>query len=106
MNQETYIEISRTSQYINKMRKFSVLIDGAEMGKIKDGGRLRIDLQPGEHFIQVKADWCISQSAKFTLHKGEVLKFRCGSPIRGWKVFMVMFSVLFSPEKHLFIHQE
>lgn len=88
------------------MRNFSVLIDGAEMGKIKDGVRARIDLRPGEHFIQVKADWCISQLLKFALHKGEVSKFRCGSPIRGWKVFTVMFSVLSSPEKYLFIHQE
>ncbi|WIL34366.1 hypothetical protein QPZ67_12530 [Bacillus stercoris] len=54
MNQKTYIEMSRTSQYINKMREYSVLIDGAEMGTIKDGGRLRIDLLPGEHVIQVK----------------------------------------------------
>lgn len=106
MNQKTYIEMSRTSQYINKMREYSVLIDGAEMGTIKDGGRLRIDLPPGEHVIQVKIAWCTSPTLRFTLAEGEVLKFRCGSPIRGWKVFMVMFSVLFSPEKHLFIHQE
>ncbi|MBU5261370.1 hypothetical protein [Bacillus atrophaeus] len=106
MNQETYIEISRTSQYINKMRGFSVLIDGAEMGNIKDGGRLRIDLQPGEHVIQVKVDWCTSQTLRFTLYEGEVLKFRCGSPIRGWKLLLVLFSVLGSSENYLFIEQE
>ncbi|WP_268297579.1 hypothetical protein [Bacillus haynesii] len=37
MNKETYIEIRRTSQFMNKMKKFSVLIDGVEAGKIKDG---------------------------------------------------------------------
>lgn len=52
MNNETYIEVNRTSQLMNKMRKFSVLIDGVEAGKIKDGGRLRIDLEPGEHEIK------------------------------------------------------
>ncbi|MFB6499311.1 hypothetical protein [Bacillus haynesii] len=61
MSKETYIEIRRTSQFMNKMRKFSVLIDGVEAGKIKDGGRLRIDLEPGEHEIQVKIDWCVSK---------------------------------------------
>ncbi|MBK4205622.1 hypothetical protein EGI09_17315 [Bacillus subtilis] len=106
MNQNTYIEISRTSQYINKLRGYSVLIDGTEMGNIKDGGRLRIALPPGEHVIQVKIAWCTSQTLRFTLAEGEVLKFRCGSPIRGWKLLLVLFSVLGSPEHYLFIEQE
>lgn len=91
MNQKTYIEMSRTSQYINKMREYSVLIDGAEMGTIKDGGRLRIDLPPGEHVIQVKIAWCTSPTLRFTLAEGEVLKFRCGSPLRGWKLLLALF---------------
>ncbi|QHZ48864.1 MULTISPECIES: hypothetical protein [Bacillus] len=106
MNQETYIEMSRTSQYMNKWRGFSVLIDGVEAGKIKDGESVRMDLPPGEHTIQVKIDWCTSQILRFTLDEGEVLKFRCGSPIRGWKIFAGLFSVLGSPEKYLFIEQE
>lgn len=81
-------------------------IDGAEMGNIKDGGRLRIDLQPGEHVIQVKIDWCTSQPLRFTLAEGEKLKFRCGSPIRGWKLLLALFSVLGSPDHYLFIEQE
>ncbi|KKB71632.1 MULTISPECIES: hypothetical protein [Bacillus] len=106
MNKETYIEVNRTSQYINKMRRFSVLIDGVEAGKIKDGERLRIDLQPGEHDIQVKINWCTSQTLRFILDEGEVLKFRCGSPVRGWKMFFTLFYVLAAPEKYSFIEQE
>ncbi|MEC1403213.1 hypothetical protein [Bacillus subtilis] len=106
MNQKTYIEMSRTSQYINKLRGYSVLIDGAEMGTIRDGGRLRIDLPPGEHVIQVKIAWCTSPTLRFTLAEGEVLKFRCGSPIRGWKLLLALFSVLGRPENYLFIEQE
>ncbi|ATH94106.1 hypothetical protein ACH95_18935 [Bacillus glycinifermentans] len=106
MNKETYVEVNRTSQYINKMRRFSVLIDGVEAGKIKDGGRLRIDLQPGEHVIQVKINWCTSQTVRFTLDEGEVLKFRCGSPVHGWKMFFALFYVLAAPEKYSFIEQE
>ncbi|QSF97050.1 hypothetical protein DI291_01260 [Bacillus paralicheniformis] len=102
MNNETYIEVNRTSQLMNKMRKFSVLIDGVEAGKIKDGGRLRIDLEPGEHEIQVK----IGQALRFTLDEGEALKFRCGSPVRGWKMFFGLFYVLADPEKYSFIEQE
>ncbi|MSO00077.1 hypothetical protein BHT95_12015 [Bacillus paralicheniformis] len=106
MNNETYVEVNRTSQLMNKMRKFSVLIDGVEAGKIKDGGRLRIDLEPGEHEIQVKIDWCVSQTLRFTLDEGEVLKFRCGSPVRGWKMFFGFFYVLADPEKYSFIELE
>lgn len=88
------------------MREYSVLIDGAEMGTIKDGGRLRIDLPPGEHVIQVKIAWCTSPTLRFTLAEGEVLKFRCGSPLRGWKLLLALFSVLGRPENYLFIEQE
>lgn len=82
-----------------------MIIDGDEMGNIKDGGRLRIELQPGEHVIQVKVDWCTSQTLRFTLAEGEVLKFRCGSPIRGWKLLLVLFFILGSPDNYLFIEQ-
>ncbi|SCV40295.1 hypothetical protein BQ1740_1420 [Bacillus subtilis] len=34
------------------------------------------------------------------------MKFRCGSPIRGWKLLLVLFSVLGRPENYLFIEQE
>ncbi|EME72624.1 hypothetical protein J41TS2_44750 [Bacillus sonorensis] len=45
MNKETYIEVRRTSQYVNKMRRFSVLINGVEAGKIKDGGALAYSIK-------------------------------------------------------------
>ncbi|SDZ38566.1 hypothetical protein SAMN05421736_11190 [Evansella caseinilytica] len=105
MKQKTYIEISRTSQYVNKLGKFSVLIDGVERGKIKDGESVRMGVLPGEHLIEVKVDWCISEALTFTLHEGEVRKFRCGSPLRGWKIFFVLYYVLFLPKKYLFIEQ-
>jgi len=106
MNNETYIEVRRTSQYANKMKNINVLIDSVEAGKIKDGGRLRIDLEPGELEIQVKIDWCVSQALRFTLDEGEALKFRCESPVRGWKMFFGLFYVLADPEKYSFIEQE
>ncbi|RPK13344.1 hypothetical protein EH2_04218 [Bacillus subtilis] len=34
------------------------------------------------------------------------MKFRCGSPLRGWKLLLALFSVLGRPENYLFIEQE
>ncbi|KIL31262.1 hypothetical protein B4067_0191 [Bacillus subtilis subsp. subtilis] len=34
------------------------------------------------------------------------MKFRCGSPIRGWKLLLALFSVLGRPDHYLFIEQE
>jgi len=54
----------------------------------------------------VKIDWCVSQALRFILDEGEVLRFRCGSPVRGWKMFFGLFYVLADPEKYSFIELE
>ncbi|GAB6988719.1 hypothetical protein JCM16418A_07690 [Paenibacillus pini] len=56
MNSKTYIEIIRTSQYTNLLRNFEVIIDDSHMGKIEDGGKLRIEVTPGEHEVYLKID--------------------------------------------------
>ncbi|GIO16160.1 hypothetical protein J19TS2_57150 [Cohnella xylanilytica] len=101
-----YIEISRTSQYVNKIRSYEVIVDDIERGTIQDGGTMKIELEPGEHEIRLKIDWCGSNRLAFRLQDNEVRKFRCGSPIKGWRYlspFMMPYSIFFNKDKYLYI---
>jgi len=105
---KTYIEIARTSQYVNKLRNFIVMIDDYEMSKIEDGGKLRIEVTPGEHEIYLKNDWCRSNKLRFLIEESEHILFYCGCPIRGWKYlnpFIMPFYIFLKRDNYLYINR-
>ena len=106
LNIKTYIEVYRTAQYVNKLRDFVVIIDDFQAGRLEDGGKLRIEVTPGEHEIYLKIDWCRSNKIHFSLSENEHLKFKCGCPISGWNLlnpFIMPYYIFFNKNKYLYI---
>lgn len=84
------------------------MIDDFAIGKIEDGGKLRIELTPGEHEIYLKIDWCRSNKLRFRIEENEHLIFHCGCSIRGWKYlnpFIMPYYIFFKKNKYLYIDQ-
>lgn len=72
------ITVTRSSQVADKTRSYKVLLDGAQIGDIRDGEAKQFPVPPGEHTLQMKVDWCTSKP--LDLHVGdEPLSFECGS---------------------------
>lgn len=42
------------------LRAYTLLVDGAARGEVKQGETLEIELPPGEHRVQMKIDWATS----------------------------------------------
>ncbi|MBM7649682.1 hypothetical protein JOC78_002656 [Bacillus ectoiniformans] len=75
--------ISRTSQYVNKLRSMDIYLNGQKMDTIQNGGQKSFTLEPGDYQIYVKIDWCKSKVISVTLADSECLKLQCGSRIKG-----------------------
>ena len=62
----------------DRLRAYKVLIDGQDVGKLKPGQSLQLEVSPGPHSVQVAVDW--KRSARFDVSgdREEVLTFRCG----------------------------
>lgn len=66
----TKLIIKRSSEWTNRGRKIRIYLDGKKIGTIEDGAAREFELQPGEHVLQAKIDWCGSQKHHLELPEG------------------------------------
>lgn len=48
----------RAEQYQGRARKMRIRHDGVDVGFVRDGEDVAIDLDPGRHTLTAKMDWC------------------------------------------------
>ena len=58
-------------------RAYKVIIDGVEVGDIKNGEIKEYELNEGFHSLQLKIDWCSSQAESFVIKNGENISATC-----------------------------
>ena len=59
------------------LRAYTVLVDGASVGKVRRGESVETAVEPGAHTVQVKIDWEGSGEWGVTLASGEAAEFVC-----------------------------
>ena len=95
--------ITRTSQYANKLRAYSILIDDTKAGKIKDGETVTHSLSPGSHTVQARIDWCRTKPVEITVEPGQEIHFKVGCYGGfGWRLLLALFDVIW-PGRWLFL---
>ena len=81
------IILNRTSEYVNRLRNYSVYIDGKKVGTLADGETKEFVVTPGHHSIVTKIDWCSSKTITFDLSDDEMKEFKVGGfKNAGWLV--------------------
>ncbi|QGX08797.1 hypothetical protein EEW87_17485 (plasmid) [Janibacter melonis] len=70
------IRVTRSNEWwANRLRKFSILINGREVGKVSRGETVEFEIPPGQFDIQAKIDWTGSDLIKGDADDGEVRSF-------------------------------
>lgn len=64
--------IKRTSEWVNRMRDIALYLDGEKIGVIGNGQTKEFDIDPGEHRLNSKIDWCGSETMIFNLTDSEI----------------------------------
>jgi hypothetical protein len=72
------IIIKRVTCYADKFRAYKVLLDGTEIGDIRQGESKQFPVQEGKHTLQLNIDWCTSEPVTFDL-VDKPITFVCGS---------------------------
>jgi hypothetical protein len=72
--------------YQDAVRRYRILIDGQEAGRLKRGDSLRHTVQAGRHSVVAKIDWSGSPAAQVDVPTGGTvtLKVGPGSPVGGF----------------------
>jgi hypothetical protein len=72
------IQLSRAQGgYRDLLRRYAVLIDGVQTGRIGRGQALRFDVPPGVHKLQLKLDWGYSTLLTAEVEPGKSVYFAC-----------------------------
>ncbi|MDP4504018.1 hypothetical protein [Nonomuraea turcica] len=77
------------SGWRDRSRAYTVLIDGAQVGSLRRGGVLEIDVSPGQHVVQLKIDWTGSAPHNITVPPAsEVNMIACSG--KAWRALIDM----------------
>jgi hypothetical protein len=97
------ISVSRDSGYADRRRDYRVLLDGAEIGRIGNGGQKSFEISPGRHQLMLKIDWCRSNIVDFNSPDGGSAQFKSGSSLRGWRLALLLHYATFGFRNYLWL---
>jgi hypothetical protein len=66
------LRIERSSEYVNRLRHYTVVIDGKKAGAIANGEVREFNLSPGLHTVRFTIDWAASPVEELTIGEEEV----------------------------------
>jgi hypothetical protein len=92
--------VRREAAYQDSIRRYRILLDGVEIGRLSAGETLEQDISDSAHRIEAKVDWCGSQPMEFDGRLGESVVVVRGA-LHGWRIFLVGFFILFRPRRYL-----
>lgn len=103
----TQITINRSSEYVNRMRRIHIYIDGVKVGSVSDGKSQTFDIAPGNHTVKAKIDWCGSQEREISCNEGDHIQMKLAGFTGGKFTSVKHFAlIIFLPLVFLFIHMD
>ena len=66
------------SAYRDAARRYRIVIDDKEVGRLKRGDVIELRLSPGRHVLRAAIDWKRSASFDVSGDSEETFRFRCG----------------------------
>jgi len=101
----TNLTIVRDSGYADRLRAYTIVLDGVEIGTIRDGETKTFPIVPGPHSISLKIDWCGSKSVRFAAADGDSVAFDAKSNLRGPKIMGALWRSVFAWNSWLLLEQ-
>ena len=77
MSAQGTIQLERGTASTDKLRAYKVLVDGAEVGTIKQGTTESFPVAPGTHDVQLKIDWALSPIVTVDVPAGGTVRLTC-----------------------------
>jgi hypothetical protein len=68
----TSIRIERPISFFNMLRSYGIYVDGKKIGTIDNGETKIFQIEPGEHTIYAKIDWCYSPHVKINIEENDI----------------------------------
>ena len=94
------LRICRNRAWQDKLRAYKIVIDGKEVGSVSEGMEATFALEPGDHTVQLKIDWCNSPVVNISLAPGQEALLQCGA---NCKPFLALLNITLWRNKYIFL---
>jgi hypothetical protein len=99
------LKVSRDSGYADSLRAYAVVLDDKKIGELRNGETKEFSIPPGPHKLSLKIDWCGSRALNVTATEGKTLSFRASSNLRGLRLLLNLWYIIFARNSYLLIEQ-
>ena len=95
--------ITRPRQFADIFRRYRVFVDDNEVGRIKRGGVLQVQVPDGDHAVVARIDWARSNFLNVTVRAGDTTELEVGSNVRERARLGTVYSVTVGAESYLYL---
>lgn len=92
--------VHRDRAFADKLRRYRLVLDGVEVGQLREGSQLEVPLARGAHVLEARIDWCGSRPLHFDCDGADV-RVHVSSTLRGWRLLFALRTVLRQPRDYL-----
>jgi hypothetical protein len=85
------ITITRTNEWSNRLRSYTLFLDGQKLGTIANDEIKSFEVPPGKHTLKATINWLSSREQEFTIEGSEAKYFR----VSAFKLAKILTPVLF-----------
>lgn len=96
--EQTSIQIERRRGIADLIRSYQVYVDGQHAGKLREDERCTVAVQPGDHEVILKVDWCSSPPVIVHVEAGETISLYCQSYS---SVLAGLYLLVFHPKNYI-----
>lgn len=92
------IIVNRKNELQQRLRRFSVFIDGEKVGEVRNGNPEEFAVSQGNHTVQCKFNWFSSKSYDISVRENDVkfLLVRANLPFF-WPMYIILFAAILTP---------
>lgn len=72
------------------LRSYVIYVDDKRLGRLKRGKEISFALEPGEHFIYARVDYCTSKPYHLIIERNEEITLACDSVKGVWNYLTYM----------------
>jgi hypothetical protein len=87
----------------DSMRDYLIFVDGNKLGSIANGAEVTLSIEPGQHTVQLKIDWCSSPTLAIPMADGQDVTLYCGPNCKPW---LTLFYAIFLRNNYLWLRFE
>lgn len=99
------VVIRRPKQWGDRLRGYSIMIDGDKTETIRAGEEKWLEVGAGAHEVRCQIDWCGSNTVRFDLAGGDVAAFEVRTNVTGWRLLLAYVYLIFMRNRWLSVKQ-